>query len=171
MRFYKIMTALIIMVPLAASAGTVKINEELTLYKEPIFEYDKPGLEHDHCEGIFYLSGDKDNPDLRSDFDYYHCEGRYTLTLEGPKNKTITLFGGYNYGRGRGYLVIRKLDAEKIWLLDLQDFPSGQWVKVPSMVDMGIEYGAYEAFYLAAPQFDRNIESMKWGKWWEGDKP
>ena len=81
------------------------------------------------------------------------------------------MFGGYNYGKGMGYLVIRKLDAEKIWLLDLEDFPSGRWVQVPAKVDMGIDYGAYEAYYMASPQFDRNITSLKWGTWWEGDKP
>lgn len=171
MKLSRIMFILIVVTAFAGAAEAGKTKGELTLYKEPLYEFVSPRSPHGLCEGLFFLDGGKNNPDLRSDFRYFHCEGRYTLTLDGPKDKMVTLFGGFNYGEEGGFLILRKTDDKKVWILDLMDFPSGQWVKVLPQQSHGAEYGAYEIFYSAAPRFDQNISSMKWGQWWKGNNP
>ena len=170
MRLCRITLMLTVLGAFAAAAQAGTAQSELTLYKDPVYEFNSP-RHHGLCEGLFYLKEGRDTPDLRDDFQYYHCEGKHTLTLDGPKNKMVTLFGGFKYGQEGGYLVLRKTDAGKVWITDLMDFPSGQWVKVPPQEWMGVEYGAYEVFYHAAPLFDQNISSLKWGQRRQGDKP
>jgi len=80
---------------------------------------------------------------MRRDFRNYYCNGMYTLTLDGPPGTTVTLFGGYYFGQERGYLVLRKKDAKKIWLLDLEDYPRNQW----STTKENTRSGSYDAFY------------------------
>lgn len=171
MRFYKTLFIFILLMALALPSGAGEEKSELTLYKEPLYDFVTPQHSGGLCEGVYRLSGGRDNPDLRRDFNYYLCEGKYTLALEGPKGKTVTLFAGFNYDKSRGYLVLRKLDDKNIWILDLMNHPSGQWTKIPEWTDMGVEYGGYEVFYQAAPLFEQNVSSMKWGQWWEGENP
>ncbi len=171
MRLFKSLFMLIVLASFTsiASAGTIK--EELTLYKDPLYEFVSPRDRGGSCEGLFFLKGDKNNPDLRSNFQYFHCEGSYTLTLDGPKDKLVTLFGGFNYGKKDGFLILRKADNKKVWILDLMDFPSGRWISVPPQEGPDGEYGAYEIFYSPSPIFDQKVSSLKWGQWWQGDRP
>jgi len=171
MRLYRIIFILIALTAITAIAEAGKTKEKLTLYKDPLYEFVSPRDHGSLCEGLFFLESGKDNPDMRSDFQYYHCEGRYTLTLDGPRNKMVTVFGGFNFAQDRGFLILRKTDDKKVWILDLMDFPSDRWVKVPPQKGFDGEYGAYEVFYSAAPIFDQNISSLKWGQWWKGDNP
>ena len=170
MRFYQIILILIVLTAFSAVASAGKANEELTLYKDPLYEINSPRY-NGSCEGLFFVDSGKDNSDLRDDFQYYHCEGRYSLTLDGPKDKLVTLFGGFNYGEEGGFLILRKADDKKVWVLDLMDFPANQWVKVPQQKGFDGEYGAYEIFYSPSPIFDQKISSLKWGQWWKGDSP
>ena len=171
MKFYQAIFMLIVLTAFAADASAGKAKEELTLYKDPLYEFVSPRDHGSSCEGLYFLDGGRDNPDLRGDFQYYHCEGRYSLTLDGPMNKMVTLFGGFNYGGENGFLILRKTDDKKVWVLDLMDFPSDRWVKVPQQKGFDGEYGAYEIFYSPSPLFDQQISSLKWGQWWKGDNP
>lgn len=102
-----------------------------------------------------------------SDFYLYHGQNRYSLTLEGETGRTVTLFAQPDFGKGAGYLIIRKKDDQTIWLRDLMTFPPNTWHGVAA----DNRYGAYEVFYHPAPRFDQNITSVKWGQWWQGERP
>ncbi len=149
-------------------SSLVFAKQELMLSKEVQFD-SGPALDNHHrdCDALFYVDSGEDIADMRREFRNYFCEGMYTLTLDGPPGSTITLFGGYNYGQERGYLVLRKRDDRKIWLLELEDYPVNQW----STTEGSSQSGAYEAFYYPAPNFRRNVSSIKWGQWWSGEIP
>ena len=66
-----------------------------------------------------------------------------------------------------GKLILRKKDNRKIWLLELEEYPENQW----STTAGNAKFGAYEAFYYPAPNFRRNVSSVKWGQWWPGPVP
>jgi hypothetical protein len=143
-------------------------KQELMLSKEVLFD-SGPAIDSPHrdCDALFYVDSGKDIADMRREFRNYFCEGMYTLTLDGPPGATVTLFGGFNFGQERGYLVLRKKDDRKIWLLELEDYPRNQW----SITEGSSQSGAYEAFYSPAPNFRRNVSSVKWGQWWSGEVP
>jgi hypothetical protein len=101
------------------------------------------------------------------DFRDFWCQGRYTVTLEGEKGKTVTLFGHFDYRKDRGYMVLRKTDDRKVWLIDLDHIPGGKWIQRPATHDSG----GVEIFFHSVPQFSQNISSVKWGKWWDGETP
>ncbi|MFQ5449286.1 MAG: hypothetical protein ACE5E9_01585 [Nitrospinaceae bacterium] len=150
------------------ASSPVLAKQELMLSKEQLFD-GGPAIDgelHHDCEQLFYVDAGKDVRDMRY-FPYYFCEGMYTLTLDGPPGTVVTLFGSFFFGKERGYLVIRKKDHEKVWILQLEDFPPGQWVTTQAERDSG----AYEVYYQAAPNFRRNVSSIKWGKWWTGVTP
>ena len=149
-------------------SSLVFAKQELMLSKEILFD-SGPAIDSHHrdCEALFYVDSGKDVADMRRDFRNYYCEGMYTLTLDGPAGATVTLFGSYNFGQERGYLVLRKKDDRKIWLLELEDHPINRW----SAVEANAQSGAYEAFYFPAPNFRRNVSSVKWNQWWSGAVP
>jgi len=149
-------------------SSLVFAKQELMLSKEQQFDAG-PAIDGHYrdCEALFYVDSGKDVADMRRDFRNYYCEGMYTLTLDGPAGATVTLFGSYNFGQERGYLVLRKKDDRKIWLLELEDHPINQW----SAVEANAQSGAYEAFYYPAPNFRRNVSSVKWDQWWSGAVP
>lgn len=118
------------------------------------------------CSGLYKVDGGRDVPDMRN-FPYYSCEGRYTLTLTGKKGTTFTLFGKFNYQKEKGFMVIVKNDNRKLWVINLNDIPSGKWVSVGASRDTG----AYEVYFKPTPRFDQFISSVKWGQWWQGDTP
>ena len=145
-------------------SSLVFAKQELMLSKEVLFDSGE-GIDNDYrdCEALFYVDSGKDVPDMRRDFRNYFCPGMYTATLEGPAGATVTLFGSYNFGQERGYLILRKKDDRKIWLLELEEYPANQW----STTQASDQSGAYEAFYYPAGNFRRNISSVKWGQWWD----
>jgi hypothetical protein len=149
-------------------SSLVFAKQELMLSKEQQFDTG-PAIDNRHrdCEALFYVDSGKDIADMRRDFRNYFCQGMYTLTLDGPPGATVTLFGSFNFGQERGYLVLRKKDDRKIWLLELEEFPENRW----STIEGEAQSGAYEAFYYPAPNFRRNVSSVKWGQWWSGPIP
>lgn len=145
--------------PVPASA-----ENELVLHKEPLFERQSNFLGgHDPtgCDGLYKVRIGKDVSDMR-DFQYFLCDGKYTLYMEGPSGNMVTVFGDFNFQTGGGYLIVRKRDDRLVWLLDLEAFPPGQWVTIPPTADSG----SYDAYYQAAPRFEQNIASVRWGHWW-----
>jgi hypothetical protein len=111
------------------------------------------------CDELMNIAAGKNVPDMRRDFPCYERTGIYTATLEGPAGTTVTLFGGFAYGKQRGYLTIKKTDDRQVWILDLEDFSRDQWLKMEAQK----QSGAFEFFYHAAPIFSQNISSIKWG--------
>lgn len=118
------------------------------------------------CDELMHIRSENNVPDMRH-FDCYARTGKYTMVLSGPVGTTVTLFGNPQYGKERGYLVITKTDDRPIWILNLENFPDKQWFAN----NAERQSGAYDAFYQEAPIFKRNVTSIKWGKWWEGEKP
>lgn len=164
--------ALIALLLLPPSPG-LAMEGQLMLSKEQLFD-SGPAIDfhptRGNCEALFYVDAGKDIPDMRRDFRNYYCQGMYTLTLDGPPGTLVTLFGGFNFGQERGFLILKKKDDQKIWVLHLEDFPAGRWVTQEATSNYGVKYGAYEAYYQPAPNFRRNVSSVKWGAWWgEGD--
>ena len=100
-------------------------KQELILSKEQLFDTG-PAIDNSHrdCDSLFYVDSGKDIADMRRDFRNYFCEGMYTLTLDGPPGTIVTLFGSYYFGQERGYLVLRKKDNRKIWLLEVRQLTS-----------------------------------------------
>ncbi|MGP0565727.1 MULTISPECIES: hypothetical protein [unclassified Nitrospina] len=137
---------------------------ELILYKEPLFEFED--ARKIDCQGLYDVESGNDVSTMKGFRDYW-CQGRYTLTLEGQPGRTVTLFGLFEYRKDRGFLVIRKTDNRKVWLINLDLLPENKWVTRPA----DDKSGGVEIYFHAAPQFSQNISSVKWGKWWEGDKP
>ena len=135
---------------------------EMILFKEPPYYAPSPSrMYSDDCNGLFHVKHDYDVADLR-DFPLFFCDGKYTLTLEGPAGKVATVFARFHFKTESGFLIIRKTDDKMVWILDLEKFPDRQW----QTVEAKGEYGGYEAFYRAAPAFERNLASVKWGQWW-----
>ena len=137
---------------------------KLTLIKGP--DLGGTGSIMDSCEGQLKLDAGKHLNDLRG-FSYYFCDGIYSIILEGPPGKTVTLFGDFDYNKGSGYLVVRKKDAQTVWISNLAGFAQGDWQAVRASGDSG----AFDAFFRSSPKFAKNIASVRWGKWWEGGKP
>ncbi len=181
MKAFKVAVFCLFIVAFAASvqAGPVKPGElsqnekgewiytpkgELVLNKQP-FYMGVDGRFDQRCDGLFYIDGDKDIPDLR-DFRLFYCLGRYEMTLDGPAGRAVSLFGDFRYGQDWGYLIIKKTDGKKVWILDLEDFPPNQWAKIPPSKD---GYGGFEVYYHPSPQFEQKIASVKWGEWWKKD--
>ena len=149
-------------------SGTFPASEkrgDLVLKKEPLFEIGATPMVAG-CEGLYRVAAGKDVPDMR-DFQYFVCEGRYTLTFSGNKGTTISLFGKFKYQKESGFMVIVKNDDRQLWVINLGDIPSGGWTTVKA----GRQSGSYKVYYRKAPRFDQNISSVKWGQWWQGDTP
>ena len=147
--------------------GTLHAAEqrgELVLNKIPIYEFED--AKRLGCTEIYDVKYGRDVADMR-EFRNFHCQGRYEMTLRGEKGRTVTLFAQFNFGKKAGFLAVRKLDDRKIWILDLENLPSGRWITIPA----SRQTGSYEAFYREASGFDQNISSVKWGQWWKGETP
>ena len=134
---------------------------DLILYKQPLIEF---YARADVCDSLFKVRKDEDIPNIGRDFRDYFCDGRYTVILYGPPGTIITLFGGFDFGTQFGYMIVKKKDHNKVWLLELKFFPENQW----HSVEANSGTGAYEVYYSPEPCFDEKISSVKWGKWWSG---
>jgi len=147
--------------------GTLHAAEQrgaLILYKEPPIEF--AGPKRSDCDIMYDIHTGKDVSDMR-DFRNFFCEGRYTLTLDGEKGTTVSLFGKFKYKKEAGFMVVVKNDDRKIWLINFEDIPPGKWVDVEAKRDSG----AYSVYYKSKALFSLNISSIKWGQWWQGDTP
>lgn len=165
----RIMIFVVGMLVFLIHSSLVFAKQELMLSKEQIFD-SGPAIDTDFrgdCEQLFYVDSGEDVADMRREFPNYFCEGMYTLTLDGPPGTTVTLFGNFSYSQERGFLVLKKKDARKVWILGLEDFPGQQW----STTMANSQSGAYEAYYYPAANFRRNVSSVKWGQWWPGTVP
>ena len=148
-------------------AGTLHAAEQrgaLILYKEPLIEF--AGPKRSGCEVVYDVKTGENVSDMR-DFRNYFCEGRYTLTLDGGKGTTISLFGKFKYKKEAGFMVVVKNDDRKIWLINFEDIAPEKWVNVEAKRDSG----AYSVYYKSKALFSQNISSVKWGQWWQGDTP
>jgi len=161
---FKYVWPVILVLILSGTPQAAEQREALVLYKEPLFEIE--GKRRPDCDALYDVKTGEDVSDMR-DFRQYFCVGRYTLTLEGKKGTTVTLFGQFNYKKGAGFMVIVKNDKRKIWLDDLEDFPSGKWVNFKANRDTG----AYQIYYKSVSRFSENISSIQWGTWWKGKNP
>ena len=171
MKLSRIVFALILVSTLVTIAEAGKENGDLTLYKDPILEFTSARGIGSICQGPFTLEGGKDTPDLRNNLRNFHCQGKFSLAMEGPKDKMITLFGGFNYSKENGFMIIRKTNDKKVWIPDLMNHPANQWVSVTPPTGHDEEYGTYEVFYSPTPNFDQKLASLKWGQWWKGGNP
>ena len=146
------------------SGFAVEQRGDLILYKEPLYE-----IEDDRknaCVSIYDVDYGK-NVDTMRHFRDFWCQGRYTLTVAGDKDRVVTLFAEFNYKKDRGFMVLRKLDDRKVWLINLEDVPPGKWVRRKANEDSG----GVEIFFYEKPQFSQRISSVKWGQWWHGSSP
>ncbi|MFQ5482004.1 MAG: hypothetical protein ACE5ER_04530 [Nitrospinaceae bacterium] len=141
----------------AASGG------ELLVWKKDPFFYGACGF----CAEFFNVRPNEDLTDF-SGFEYNNQTGYYYVTLSGPSGATVTLFGGENYQKTQGFLIVTKLDGDTVQIEDLEDFKPGRWVEVPA--EAGYT-GAYRAWYQPYEKFKDRVASLKWGHWWTGPVP
>lgn len=136
---------------------------QLTLYSE--FNYFESTRSPTNCRLINVVLGD-DLPNLVNNLANTPCSYQQSLitsTLEGPAGTMVTLFAKQTFGKEGGYIVVRKTDDKKVWLLDLMDFPDKQWKTIEASADSG----GYEVYFKNGPAFDTNVASLKWGQWWK----
>ena len=133
-----------------------EIKTKLTLFKT-IEDYKAIFMKGRLCKTFIFDQKDLANlSEMRNRF----CEGEYSLSLEGPTGTTVTIYGQYFFGKGRGYLVITKTDDQKIQISDLDKFPAERWAVSHANKDTG----GYEAFLKPSPDFKTNLASVQWNK-------
>lgn len=161
-RFLFLLTFFLLQAISFAEAGEMA---KLTLIKGP--DLGGHGSIMEDCNGRLTLKENNNADDLRRSLAEYFCEGEYSIVLDGPAGKIVTLFGSFQFKKERGFLIIRKKDSKGIWVEELQAYPERKWHSVPAE---GM-YGSFDVFYVPAPRFRTRISSIKWGKWWEGPLP
>lgn len=163
MKLTRIFAATFLVLSFSLSAQAIEMRGELILNKGPLLEFDNFHREP-VCESLLDFHKGKDQPNF---FNYRHnnCQGRFTFTLRGDTGSTVTLFGNVDYRKERGFLIVKKLDGQEIWVKEIESLPANQWVTIEGQQG----YGSYQAYYAAAPQFSQNIASVKWGAWWDKD--
>jgi hypothetical protein len=137
--------------------GLVMHKDELVMHKEVMY-WSSTNYDDSACNELIIIEAGRDVPDMRDELCSY-INGKFSLTLSGPPGTTITFFGKYNFKKENGFLIIKKKDDRKLWLLDLIAFPAGQWFSSEANEDSG----AFEAFYNASPIFEESVSSIKWG--------
>ena len=155
----KIKTTLILsllVICIATPSFSKEIKAKLTLFKS-IEDKRAMIMKGRLCQTFIFIEKDRRNlSDMRNRF----CEGEYSLSLEGPVGTTVTLYGQYFFGKGRGYLVLTKTDDQKIRVSKIDDFPAEHWVVSHANKDTG----GYEAFLKPSPDFKTNLASVQWNK-------
>ena len=76
-----------------------------------------------------------------------------------------TVFANIFNETDQGYLILRKTDDRKVWVIYLDSFEPGTWTHIDSKDK---SYGSYDIYYHEGWHFERHISSVKWGKWWMG---
>jgi hypothetical protein len=138
-------------------------KDELVMEKELMWWAINGQTGDSACFQLIYIEVGRDVPDMRDELRAAACgltDGKYSLTLTGSPGTTVTFFGNYNFKKGNGFLTIRKKDDQKLWLLNLTDFPAGQWHTSEATDDSG----AFESFYNPSPMFEQQVSSIKWGE-------
>lgn len=158
--------SLVLLLVLLATPVTARPlgGADLILYKQALVDF---YVRAEVCDSLFKVDRDEDIPSIGRDFRDYWCQGRYTVILYGPPGTTVTLFGQFDYGTELGYLIIKKTDNQKVWLLELNFFPKNQWHRVEARRASG----AYDVYFHPIADFDERISSVKWGTWWSGPEP
>ena len=139
-------------------------KDELVMHQELMWWQINGQSGESACFQLIYIEVGRDVPDMRDELLDANCsltDGKYSLTLTGPPGTTVTFFGKYNFKKGNGFLTIKKKDDKKLWLLDLTDFPGGQWHTSEATDDSG----AFESFYNPSPMFEQQVSSIKWGEY------
>ena len=139
-------------------------KDELVMHQELMWWQINGQSGESACFQLIYIDLGRDVPDMRDELLDANCsltDSKYSLTLTGPPGTTVTFFGKYNFKKGNGFLTIRKKDDKKLWLLDLTDFPGGQWHTSEATDDSG----AFESFYNPSPMFEQQVSSIKWGEY------
>ena len=162
---FRLLFFAVVFLLLAISFANAGERAKLTLIKGP--DLGGHGSIMDSCDGRLSLDENKNADDLRRSLAEYFCDGAYSVVLDGPAGRMVTLFGSFQYNKERGFIIIRKKDSKGIWVEELQAYPERKWHSVPAR---GM-YGSFDVFYVPAPRFRTHIGSIKWGKWWEGPLP
>ena len=127
---FRFLFLLVVFLLQAVSFAEAGERAKLTLIKGP--DLAGHGSIMDSCEGRLSLEENKNADDLRGSFAEYFCEGAYSVVLDGPAGKIVTLFGSFKFNKKRGFLIIRKKDSKGIWVEDLQAYPERKWHSVPA---------------------------------------
>ena len=156
MKIKTILAFALLVTSIATPCLSKEIKAKLTLFKS-IEDKRSMIMKGRLCQTFIFIEKDRRNlSDMRNRF----CEGEYSLSLEGPVGTTVTLYGQYFYGKGRGYLVLTKTDDKKIQVSNLDNFPAENWFVSHANKDTG----GYEAFLKPSPDFKTNLESVQWNK-------
>ena len=156
MKIKTILAFALLITCIATPCLSKEIKAKLTLFKS-IEDKRSMIMKGRLCQTFIFIEKDRRNlSDMRNRF----CEGEYSLSLEGPVGTTVTLYGQYFFGKGRGYLVLTKTDDKKIQVSNLDNFPAEHWVVSHANKDTG----GYEAFLKPSPDFKTNLASVQWNK-------
>ena len=158
MKIKTILTLSLLATCIATPTMGKEIKTKLTLFKS-IEDYRTIIMKGRLCKTFLYVRKNKDLASL-SEMRNRFCEGQYSLSLEDPAGTTVTLYGQYFFGKGRGYLVLTKTDDQKIRVSDIDDFPAERWVVTPANKDTD----GFEAFLKPSPDFKTNLASVQWNK-------
>lgn len=132
-------------------------RNELVMTKEVNYWSTIPLYSNSPCSRLIKIEMGRDVSDMRNEPCGY-SDGVFSLTLSGPPETTIIIFGDYNFKKENGYLIIKKMDDRVIWLLDLISFPSNKWFSS----EANEKSGAFETFYSESPVFEQSVSSIKW---------
>ena len=132
-------------------------RNELVMTKEVMYWATCSRNSDSPCSRRIKIEIGRDVSDMRDEPCGY-SDGTFSLTLSGPPETTVIIFGDYNFKKENGYLIIKKKDDRVIWLLDLISFPANQWFATKANDNSG----AFETFYSASPTFEQFISSVKW---------
>ncbi len=156
MKIKTILAFALLAICIATPCLSKEIKAKLTLFKS-IEDKRAMIMKGRLCKTFLYIKKDLASlSDMRNRF----CEGEYSLSLEGPVGTTVTLYGQYFFGKGRGYLVLTKTDDKKIQVSNLDNFPVERWTISHANKDTG----GYEAFLKPSPGFKTNLASVQWNK-------
>jgi hypothetical protein len=132
-------------------------RNELVMAKEVMYWATHSRNSDSPCSRRIKIEIGRDVSDMRDEPCGY-SDGTFSLTLSGPPETTVIIFGDYNFKKENGYLIIKKKDDRVIWLLDLISFPDDQWFASKANDNSG----AFETFYSASPTFEQYVSSIKW---------
>ena len=132
-------------------------RNELVMTKENMYWATCSRNSNSPCSRLIKIEMGRNVIDMRDEPCGY-SDGTFSLTLSGPPETTIIIFGDYNFKKENGYLIIKKKDDRVIWLLNLTSFPSNQWFAS----EANDNSGAFETFYSESPNFEQSVSSIKW---------
>jgi len=84
------------------------------------------------CSGHVFIEGGRDYRNLL-DFRLNFYLKSHSLALISSEGSTVTLFANNNYSDQFDFLITRKIDNTRVWILDLNEFKPGQCQQVEDM--------------------------------------